>query len=336
MKRPTGVVVHGILLALVSLLMLVTALIFAVGATLGQNGLAAPGAPPPPAQPAWMASFDLGLSVLFLGFAGWGVATMAGLFGMRRWARISVLIIGGALAVVGAISLAFLVLMMVAFPAPPLAGVDPSQARLAQSMLKVVLSLIAVFYGLMAALGVVWLVYFNRRQVREAFAGGAPLVEGGRPVLIGVIAVLNILGAPVCLLAAWGPLPAILFGFTFHGAAKVAIYAGFGLLEGAVGAGLWQLKEWGRRLELALLGLGAVHCLVLLVWPASLMRMNAEVSRTMQVPQQPWTAHFQLTLYRGTFGFSILLIAAIMVALHAYRDRFGSRQEKRLGPVLVQ
>jgi hypothetical protein len=334
-KRPTGVVVHAILLALVSLLMLVAALVFAVGATLGRNGLTAPGAPPAPAQPPWMASFDLVLCALFVVLAGWGVATMAGLFGMRRWARISVLIIGGALGVMGVISLATSVLMMVAFPTPQVAGVDPSQAQLAKSMLKVVFSLIAVFYALVTALGITWLVYFNRKPVKDAFAGGAPLAEGRRPVLIGVIAVLNIIGAPLCVLAAWSPLPVVFLGFTFHGAAKAVLYVGFGLLEGVAGVGLWQLKEWGRRMELALLALGAVHCLVLLVRPSLLTRMNAEVSRVMQVQQPAWTAHFQTVLYRGTFGFSMVLIAAFIVVLQVYRSKFGPGREQRLGPVLV-
>jgi hypothetical protein len=334
-KRPTGVVVHAILLALVSLLMLVTALVFAVGATLGRNGLTAPGAPPAPAQPPWMATFDLVLCGLFVGLAGWGVATMAGLFGMRRWARISVLIIGGGLAVLGLVSLGTSLLILAVFPTPAVAGVDPSQAELAKRLFKVVFALVAVFYAVMTALGITWLVYFNRKPVRDAFAGGAPLVEGRRPALIGVIAVLDLIGAPLCVLAAWSPLPVVFFGFTFHGAAKAVLYVGFGLLEGVAGVGLWQLKEWGRRLELALLALGAVHCLVLVVRPSLLTRMNAEVSRAMQVQQPAWTAHFQTVLYRGIFGFSVVLIAAFIVVLQVYRSKFGPGKEQRLGPVLV-
>lgn len=339
-KRPVGVAVHGILLAMVSLALLVLALCCAVAGTLGKNGVNAPGAAPAPAMPPWIAGFDLVLCALLVGLAAWGIATMAGLFGMRGWARVSVLIFGGGMALLGLLAMGTSVLMMVAFPMPALADVDPAQAQLAKSMFRVVFLLSAIVYGLVGTLGITWLVYFNRRRVRAAFAGveAEALVESPsrRPLLVGAIAVLSLTGAPLCALMAWSPFPAVLFGFSFHGAAKVVFYVAFGLAQGVAGAALWQLKEWGRRLEIGLLGLGAVNCAVYLVRPTLLMRANAEVSRAMLVQQPLWTEHFQTVLYRGTFGMSIVLIAAVMVVLVAYRSRFRPEEEPQpRGPMLV-
>jgi hypothetical protein len=327
-KRPVGVVVNAILMALISLLLLVMALSFALVAAVGRNAGAIAGATPGPALPPWMAGMELALCAVFVGLAAWGITTVAGLFGMRRWARFSVLIIGGGLAVVGLISVLSTALMMAAFPAPPAGGLDPSQAQMAGTMVKVFFAFTAVFYALLTGLGVYWLVYFNLKRVRAAFGGAdGTEAESPRPVMIGVLAVLCMLGAPICLLSAWFPFPAMFFGLAFHGAAKATIFVSFGILQGAAGVGLWQLKEWGRRLELVFLGLGVVNSAVYVARPSLVTRMSIDVSQAMRVPQQPWTEHFQTVMARGTFAFSILLMVAMMVVLAVYRGKFGPKVE---------
>lgn len=338
MKRPGGVVVNAIFLGLVSLVLLLAALVMALAATLVRNGAAAAATAGAPQVPAWMTGFELGLSAFCLGLAAWGIATVAGLFGMRRWARYSVLIIGGGLAVLGLISVLSTVVTMFAMPAPPTAGLDPQQAQTMKSMFKAVFALVAVFYGLLTVLGVTWLVYFNRKTVREAFANaaGVTLEESRRPLLVSVIAVLCMIGAPGCLLMAWLPLPATIFGFTLHGAGKAWLYVVFAVVQGVVGVGLWQLREWGRRLELVFLGLGMVNCLIYLARPSLLTKASTEVYQSMSVPTQPWTGHFQTVMYRSTFSVSILLMVALMVVLQVYRGKFGVKEEPPMaGPVVT-
>jgi hypothetical protein len=338
-KHPVGVVINAIFLAVISLFVLLMALGMALAATLiSKAGTipATPGAPAMPAIPPWMAGFELGTSGFFILLAAWAIATVAGLFGLRRWARYSVLVIGGAMAAIGSISLLTTAVTMALMPMPQPASVDPSQAHLAQSMMKTVFAFILVFYGLVAALGIYWLVYFNLKRVREAFAGPAGvLVESRRPGLISVIAVLCFIGAPACLVMALLPFPATMLGFTLHGVAKGALYAVFAGLQAAVGIGLWRMEEWGRRLELGFLALGVVNCLVYVVRPGLMVQATREMYKSMSVPPQPLTPQMQSILYRGTLLVSILMMVAFMIPLIYYRRKFGPQDEAQ-GPVLVQ
>jgi hypothetical protein len=340
-KRPVGVVINAIFLAVISLFVLLMALGMALAATLiGKAGAMAgtPGAPAMPAIPPWMAGFELGMSGFFILLAAWEIATVAGLFGMRRWARYSVLVIGGGMAAIGLISLLGTAVTMAVMPMPQPATTDPSQIHLAQSMMKGAFAFILVFYGLVAGLGIYWLVYFNLKRVREAFAGPpGVLVESRRPALITVIAVLCFLGAPACLAMAILPFPAAMFGFTLHGVAKGLLYAVFAGLDAAVGIGLWRMEEWGRRLELAFLGLGVVNCLVYLVRPGLMLQAAREINQSMSVPPQPYGPQVQSILYRGTFLVSMLVLVAFMIPLIYYRRKFGRADEPQAqGPVLVQ
>jgi hypothetical protein len=353
-KRPAGVVVSAVLLALVALGLLGMALLMAFAALMTKN-LPAAGGPGAPPVPPWMMGFMLCVCAFFLALAAWGIATVAGLFGMRRWARISVLIIGGGMAAMGLISLASSLAIPYLVPIPQSAGVDPARAHAAQTIVRAVYGTIAGLYALVTALGVYWLVYFNLKRVREAFAGaaGGPggagsvglaamgttgiQVESRRPVLISILAVLCLVGAPTCLAAAFLPFPATMLGFTLHGAAKVTLYVAFGGAQGAAGVGLWRMEEWGRRLELALLVLGLVNCVIYMVRPGLMVQASAEIYKSMSLPAPPWAEHFQTILYRGTFAASILLMVAYMIPLIYYRRKFGRGNEpKRLGPVLVE
>jgi hypothetical protein len=340
-KRPVGVVVNAIFLAVISLFVLLMALGMALAATLiGKAGAMAgtPGAPAMPAIPPWMAGFELGMSGVFILLAAWAIATVAGLFGMRRWARYSVLVIGGGMAVIGSISLLTTAVTMAVMPMAQPATTDPSQMHLAQSMMKAVFAGVLVFYGLVAGLGIYWLVYFNLKRVREAFHGHAgTLGESQRPMLISVLAVLSFIGAPACLAMAILPFPATMLGFTLHGIAKGSLYAVFAGLDAAVGIGLWRMEEWGRRLELGFLGLGVVNCLVYVVRPGLMVQAAREINQSMSVPPQPFAPQMQSILYRGTFLFSILVLVAFMIPLIYYRRKFGQEDEPEVqGPVLVQ
>jgi hypothetical protein len=340
-KRPVGVVINAILLAVIALFQLVAALGMALAATLiGKAGSMAgtPGAPPMPAVPPWIAGFDLGSSGFFILLAAWAIATVAGLFGMRRWARYSVLVIGGGMAAIGLVSLLSTAVTMAVMPMAQPASADPSQLHLAQSMMKAVFAGVLVFYALVTGLGIYWLVYFNLKRVQDAFAvpGGAP-AESRRPMLISVIAALCLIGALACLAMAFLPFPASMLGFTLHGVGKGVLYAVFAGLQAAVGIGLWRMEEWGRRLELALLGLGVVNCLVYMARPGLLARATREINQSMSVPPQPLTPHMQSILYRGTMLFSLLIIVAFMIPLIYYRRKFGRVDEPtEQAPLLVQ
>jgi uncharacterized membrane protein (DUF2068 family) len=274
--------------------------------------------------PGWMPVFMYAICIFFVALAVWGITTAVGLIRMRRWARYSVLVIGGLLAVFSFIQLVITLLMMlVPLPAPP--NVDASQIQTVHAMTRIVFGVMALFHGIICAVGVSWLVYFTRKKVRDAFSSATgTFVESRRPILISVLAVLNMIGAVSCLLMIFIPMPAVIFGWMIDGWQKVALYLAFAALAASVGVGLWQLKEWGRLLALAMQAIGLVNTAVYLVRPSLLLRYSAEVHQrlTPMQPQPQLPERFHTMMYSISFGFAILLYIAIVVILIYYRKVF--------------
>ncbi len=351
MKRPVGVVVSAVLLLLGSLFQVFMALGMALSGAVAPMQTASatlPGGAAP--SPAWMPAFMYVLSVFCLALAAWGIATTIGLFRLRNWARYSVLVIGGGIALIGLCSaLMCLLLVFIPIPLPPSA--DPSQVPNTQMFMSIVFAVVALGYGVVGGIGVYWLVYFNLKRVRAVFAGtaielagatgafaGTPAqfpgasapfaaalpqtVQSRRPFLISLYAVLNLIGAAGCLLMTVLPIPVVIFGFGLYGGQKTTLCLGFAAIQAAVGPGLWRLNEWARRLALAMTLLGAAQCGVYLVRPSLILRYTEEMNRTMGLTQPPIPERFQTILMGGSFGFSILLCFAIAAVLIHYRAAF--------------
>jgi len=323
-KRPFGVTFSAILLLLGSLLQLLMAFLMALSGALSgkipSSGL--PGAPAPPPMPNWMPAVMYVLCAFFVALAAWGILTSVGLFRLRRWARYSVLIIGGGLALIGLVSL-LSTLMMLAVPPPMPASVDAYQAPMVQTMTKFIFAIVAFLYGIVCAVGISWLVYFNLKRVREVFAGApGEAAESRRPLLISVLAVLSMIGAGCCLLAAFIPFPAAILGWILYGWGKVALYLVFAGVEAAVGIGLWRLEEWGRRLALGAMALGLANSVVYLARPSLMLQYSAEVNRLIDPMQSPLPAQSQTILYSSSLGFGVLLSIAILAVLIYCRGAF--------------
>lgn len=324
MKRPFGVTFSAILLLLGSLLQLLMAFLMALSGALSgkipSSGL--PGAPVPPPMPNWMPAVMYALCAFFVALAVWGILTSVGLFRLRRWARYSVLIIGGGLALIGLVSL-LSTLAMLAVPMPVPASVDAYQAPMVQTMTKLIFAIVAFIYGIVCAVGISWLVYFNRKRVREVFTGApGEAAESRRPLPISVLAVLSMIGAGCCLLAVFIPFPAAVFGWILYGWGKVALYLVFAGLEAAVGIGLWRLEEWGRRLALGVMALGLANSIVYLARPSLMVQYSAEVNRMIGSLQSPLPMESQTILYSSSLGFGVLISIAILAVLIYYRGAF--------------
>ncbi|MGA3372785.1 MAG: hypothetical protein ABSC48_13595 [Terracidiphilus sp.] len=325
MKRPSGVVFSAVLLILGSLFQLLMALGMAFSGAISQTQIRSggfPGATTNAPMPGWMPAFMYVLCVFFVALAAWGILTAVGLIRLRRWARYSMLVIGGISALFGLVSsLGTLCVMLVPLPVP--SGMDASQAETVQAMTKVMFGGMAFFYGFVCALGVFWLVYFNRKRVREAFAGTTgEVVESRRPFLISVLAVLNLIGAVSCLLMAFLPLPGAIFGWILNGWGKAALYLVFAVLAALVGIGLWQLKQWAWRLALAVQALGVVNTAVYLVNPSLILRYSAEIQQSMTPMQPQLPERFQTMMYTASFSFGVLFCIAIVAILIYYRKAF--------------
>jgi len=328
MKRLPGVIVSAILLILISLLQL----LIAVGVVIA--GVAAPAAQSlqrgqagGAALPAWMPAVLYGAGAFYAALAVWGILTAVGLLRLRRWARYSVLVIGGGLALIALFSLlSTLVVMVVSLPLP--AHESAAQGENAQAIAKIVIGISGLLYTGLLALGVWWLVYFNLKKVRELFAGAAGMmVESRRPFLIAMIAVLSLIGACVCLAMAFLPIPGGFFGMILHGWAKAVFCLAYTLLLAATGVGLWQLKEWGRRLALVAQGLGLLQYIILLARPSLMARYTEEINRTMGLTQPQMPGQFQSAMYTGSLALGFLVLLAVVWVLHHYRGAFVAQSE---------
>ena len=282
MKRTVGIIFSGVLLLLGALFQLLLALLMAFcGAFLQKQvhsgGLFNASASAP--MPGWVPIAMYALCAIFVALAVWEILTAIGLFRVRRWARYSVLIIGGALALISLFSLVVTLALLIA-PLPGAAGMDASQVQHVHSISRVAFGVIALFHAIRCAIGVFWLVYFNQKKVRDIFAGLSGLApESPRPFLIFVLAVLILIGAAGCLLFMFVPLPGLFFGLILHGWGKVALYLVSTALLAAAGIGLWRLQEWGRLLVLALQVIGMVQHVVYLVRPSLYLRYTEEVNQ---------------------------------------------------------
>jgi hypothetical protein len=276
--------------------------------------------------PAWMPYFMYGFCGFLILLGAWGILTVVGLVRLRRWARYSILVIGGGLAVIGLCSLPIM-LVMAFVPLPVPAGIDPSQAQSVHTVTRIALGFVSLSYALILALGVSWLIYFTRKNVREVFISPSDkvVVESRRPVVISVIAVLLMIGAVSCLLMPFFPLPLLFLGLAMRGWPKVAMCVGYGAVIGAAGVGLWQLKEWGRWLTLSLQAFGLVQYIVYIVRPSLMTRYMDEMNRVMGLPQSEFPEQFQSmqnTMIGVSFWIGIVFLIAIAWILHHYRGAF--------------
>lgn len=142
------------------------------------------------------------------------------------------------------------------------------------SHLRVVFVISGVIYGILTAIGVTWLIYFNFNlaNTRALFFQSAhanltpPNTSAGRsrPTAITVISWLYMATAPFCLIYLFLPFPGFLFGFIIYGAAAHLLYATFGVVNFVLGYGLYRLWNWARLCIYAMFGFGLINTLVLL------------------------------------------------------------------------
>lgn len=314
MKHLPGVIASAIVLILVSLLPLMMAMGMSI-AGVAMHHL-------PATQEAQIPSSIAGVMVVegvfFLLVGLWGWITAYGLFRMRRWARISMLVIGGGLALCSLLAAA--VTLALCF-APP-----PGELRYDASthgMMQGVLIAIALFELVLMAIGIWWLVYFLRRKVVLAFAAGAASLQPSRrPLPVALLAAFNALGVFFCIPAAFLPMPAYFLGALLWGWKKALLYLIFAVATVAAAYGLWTLREWGRRLAIAWQILGAAQVLVCLFFPLWMVDGNQAMAESMGLPVPSSDPAFEKVMMSFGLSVSLLLLLATLWMLHYYRAAF--------------
>ncbi len=160
MKRPVGVILASIVLGCFAALQLLAAALYILLAFTIRHGL--PVQPTQPAMPtgALLTGIMIFTSFFFAILAAWAIFTLVGLLRLRNWARYSVLVIGGCLAILGVLSIAGSIVASAFLPANP---------NLAPHTMQFVFLFTGLIYAAIAAIGAWWLVYFNLRSVKAFF-----------------------------------------------------------------------------------------------------------------------------------------------------------------------
>jgi hypothetical protein len=245
--------------------------------------------PPPrgPAAPPFpMAAIGIAMASIFALFSGWGIWTAVGIFLGRGWARISILIFAVLLTFMGvSAGLAVLVVQL------------PAQPNVTQSTMNAIRWGMAGFYGLLAAIGVWWLVLFNLRSTKEYFVQEATSAPPARPLSVSVIGWYLLISSLFLAVPAVIRLPAFVLGVVVTGWAGLAVYTVLAAAQVILGAGLLRLRELARVgaiVYFCWMALNSVVTWALPGYEAKMQRMLREMPRLFpagapaQMPQPMW------------------------------------------------
>jgi hypothetical protein len=317
-SRLVGVILSAILSLLGSLLVL------CIAAAMGFALVFAPGSGTRDVpSPVFFKAVLAAMVLFYVLLASWGILTAIGLFRLRNWARISIIVFSVLLIPIGLCS--GLVGLLMPFPLPPNAGA-------AAGIFTAVRIGMGVFFLSLAALGIAWLVYFNRAKVKVQFVSASHLVSAGpvnvlpvaqfpapaqpagpsRPLGITIIAWFLLIGC------AFVPLTMILRPPVFVGArivtgsAAVAICCIYGVLNLYIGIGLLRLRPAARIMAIAVFAIGILNTLVFVLAPGLRARIDTLLSWQWQSMglSNPW-----LSSSRYTINFVPMMIPGLIMGV---------------------
>ncbi len=255
------------------------------------------------------------MAVFDLGFAGWGIATGAGLLRLKAWARASILVFSGLmLAGCGMGSVAMFLL--------PLRGREVPGGPPAAMVREVAIAVLAV----PMLIAVWWLVYFNLATVKKQFEEYATTGEYSRddgsaktlflkphrPLSITLIALMYLVSAPFLLIAPFTDYPLVLFGYVITGSAARVLYLLYLPVIVYAGVGLLKLKEPARLVAIALSVVHFVSTLCFAALPGLEERLKVlfDLLRVELPPPMTVSSLVAFTRFACCFGlaFSLVLI----------------------------
>jgi hypothetical protein len=283
MNKPAGVVASAVVAIIGSVFTILMAVVILATVFIETPQSQTPGYP----------GVAIGSALMLTGLAGLGIWTAIGLLRLRPWARVSILVFAGFMAVT-----CVLVLVMIGImPIPPSPGAPPEAERIVRPTMY-------VMFGIPVAIAVWWLIQFNTRNTRAAFEAASPAAMSRRPLSISIIGWISIVGGASCLFPILARTPAFLAGATLTGWSAGIVYAFFGALSLYIGWGLLDLRERARRVAIAWFALSFVHMAVVTLVPTFRRRMlDAQVSIQQQSQTQPLP--FDMT------GFAYLMLAVL-------------------------
>ncbi len=275
MKRSAGVTVIAVLSMIGSILLLLIGILVIVVLAFF---------PPPPSNaqipPSLFKMLLVFGALVYIAPSVWGISTSVGLFRLRKWARISIIVFSVLLILMGVFS----GLMSFLIPTPPVQGAD-------RGSFFVFRLVMACFWLALAAIGTWWAIFFTRLGVKVQFEPSAvslpaaafpgaipgPLLPAisnkpGRPVSLTVIACLLLLGALFVPIAFLMHMPGIVLTKIVSGWPAAAYYLAIAIASLYVGIGLFRLWPFARKV-------GVVYSVLLLINSAAFYLAPGGVGR---------------------------------------------------------
>ncbi|HWZ83290.1 MAG TPA: hypothetical protein VNW47_11725 [Terriglobales bacterium] len=259
-----------------------------------------------PGSPTAFKSLMLISALIYVLPAAWGIATAIGLFRLKEWARISIIVFSVLLILTGAC----MGLGIVVFFTPPAASPAPDP-----TVMEGVRWFMGGFSFLLLSIGIWWLVFFTRPRVNQQFATvpaalgatpspailqpGSPIIPvappaARRPLSITIIAWFLLVGCLFIPLNFFLHTPAILFTKIVTGWAAVLYFVTFAALSLYIGVGLLRLKPSARTVGVTYYGFFIVNLAVFYFAPGASSRMADLMQRSQAL--FPWAPQQQSSL----------------------------------------
>jgi hypothetical protein len=296
----------------------------------------------PPGTRAAVAVFWLfGLAVAVFGFfVGIGV------FRRRNWARITMLIWGGIMAVLSALSIALIFVVFNSLPSTLPNGVEAGPFM---AFLKVFMFF---FYGIPLGIGIWWLALFTRPRVAAAFAAPNSLAanppamevaESFRPeataqpsftskaacplpllILAGFLIFSSVCMVLVVLFPMTGSMPFFFFGTVFSGLTAKFMLGLLGAIFGIAGVGILKLKPTALHTVLILQCVFFINGILSIQNPRFLAAAQDAMQRAdAENPAFPGgNPFFTGSLFHMVILFGLFFSGVIIALLLFYRSRF--------------
>jgi hypothetical protein len=248
---------------------------------------------------------------LFAALAMLGVATGVGVLRLRPWARVSILVFAGIMSAVSLMA----GVMMAFIPLPSTPNVDASVLNAMRPML-------VGLYVVPFLIGVWWLIQFNAKSTKAAFASQAPEgQEAGRPLGISILGWWFVVSGITCVIPAALRMPAFIAGMIWTGASATAIYVAFAALWCYLGAGLLRLDPRARALTIVCLVLACANALVMVLVPnARIQLASYQKLTTFGLPAQSQPDMSAMFIWIGVS--SLVFTAAVIFYLVRHRPAF--------------
>jgi len=313
MNRSAGVTA----VATVAILEGLLACLFGVFALFGMAMMQTiPQRPEMPTSPVALQAI-LGIeALLFIGIGGWTMASAFGLLRLKNWARISICVLGGLLAVFSFFGLLGAGMMtMMPMPSPP-------GREVPTGIMSAVAWIMATICFVQMAVGIWWLVFLNRRAVKEQFLSGEAAPAGSeRPLSITIIAWLMVIGGAFTVpFSLFQKYPALVFGLTIEGWAGKAFYLIYGLLYLGAGIELLRMRPYSLTLAVWIQIFGLANGASLLL-PGVLSRYQSTLQASLPKEQQ-WSMEAMSRFMWFGVCFGLLFAAVQLWFLLTRKEKF--------------